>query len=273
MTNYILAGLAGIIQGLTEFLPISSSGHLIVFHDFFGFNFVDDLSFDVILHLATLAALVAFFRAEILNLIKAFGQSFVRWNLKNDAQQRLAWYLLIGTLPALLVGYFWGDDIENSFRNILVVAVMLIVFGLLLNLTEALGKKYKDISQLRLFDTLVIGLAQSLALVPGISRSGITIIAGLNQDLKRQEAAKFSFLLSIPVVLAAGAKGIFELGQVQLNQSELGILLVGFVFAAISGFFTIKYFLRFLQKYSLRPFVYYRIILGFAILLILYWFS
>lgn len=270
MNQYLLSILAGMIQGLTEFLPISSSGHLVIFHDFFGFNLADDLFFDVALHLATLFALILFFWKDILKLIKSFFQSLVSWNLKNDVSQRLSWYILIGTIPAVIIGYFLESEMELIFRNSLIVAVMLIAFGLLLYLADQFSQKIKDLKQLTFLGSIIIGVAQALALVPGVSRSGITIIAGLTQKLKREYAARYSFLLSMPVVFGAGIKKILDLHFLQFDQSQILILILGFISATLTGFFAIKYFLKFLQNHSFKFFAYYRIILGFVVLFSLY---
>lgn len=269
--NYILSILAGIIQGLTEFLPISSSGHLVIFHDFFNFEFPDNLAFDVVLHLGTLVSLLIFFAKDVLKYLTSFFQSFVKRDLKNNLDQRLAWYLFLATLPAAIVGYFFEDQIETIFRGSAIVAVMLIIFGIILYLADKYFSKINTISQLKLNNAFVIGIAQAIALVPGVSRSGITIIAGLSQKLKRQDAARFSFLLAMPIVFGAGFKKIMDLfGESTLVLADLTILILGFLSAAITGYLCIKYFLKFLENHSLKIFAYYRIILGIIILLVIF---
>ncbi len=262
--------LAGIIQGLTEFLPISSSGHLVLFHDFLGFDFIDNLAFDVVLHLGTLVALVLFFYSAIIRYIFAWLQSLVKWDLKNNNNQRLAWYLFLATLPAAIAGYFLEDQIEAIFRNSILVASMLILFGILLYLADKFFLQLKTIEQLNLKNSLIIGIFQALAFIPGISRSGITIIAGLSQKLKRDQAARFGFLLSIPIIFGAGLKKTLDLFNENLIVgSDSLVLILGFLSSAISGYFCIKYFLKFLESHSLKVFAYYRIILGIIILVIL----
>jgi len=268
--DYLLAIFAGVVQGVTEFLPISSSGHLLLFHEFFGFNLADDLFFDVALHLATLVALLLFFYKYVIDLLKAFFQSLVKWDLKNNVDQRLSWYLLIGTLPAALAGYFFASQIESIFRSSVIVAFMLIAVGLLLYLADQLSKKINDLDKLGLWGSLLIGVAQAVALIPGTSRSGITIIAGLTQKLKRDAAARYSFLLSMPIVFGAGIKKILDLNCQAVDLNQWFIILTGFVAATITGFLTIKYFLKFLSSHSLKIFALYRIILGFVILITLY---
>lgn len=261
--------IAGIIQGLTEFLPISSSGHLVIFHDFFKFNLPDDLAFDVVLHLGTLLALAVFFWVDIWQLALAWIQSLVKWNLKNNNNQRLAWYLFLATLPAAIVGYFLESTIETILRSPFIVAFMLIFVGILLYLADFYFSKEKDINQLKLGSSLIVGLAQTIALIPGVSRSGITIIAGLSQKLKREAAARFSFLLSIPIVFAAGLKKMLDLVSGNTADINYLILALGFLSSALTGYLCIKYFLRFLQNHSLKIFAYYRVILGVVILVVL----
>jgi undecaprenyl-diphosphatase len=270
MNDILFSIFAGIIQGLTEFLPVSSSGHLVLFHDFLKFNLPDDLSFDVILHLGTLTALIFFFRKEIWRLILAFLGSFIKWDVKNNNEQRLAWHLFLATMPAAIVGFFLESLIESVFRSSIVVAFSLIVIGVLLYFADSYFSKERSISQLGLNSSLIIGAAQAIALIPGVSRSGITIIAGLSQKLKRQDAAKFSFLLSMPIVFGAGLKKVIDLVSDNSGNIDYLILTLGFLSSAISGYLCIKYFLKFLQSHSLRIFSYYRIVLGIIILLLLY---
>src|SRR3989344_3406442 len=188
--NYLLSIIAGLIQGLTEFLPISSSGHLLLFHDVLGFDFSDELLFDVMLHLGTLVAVVVFFYHDLEKIIRGFLSSLVNWNLRNNYNQRVAWLVVAGTMPAALAGYFFEDFISTTLRSPLIVGIMFIVIGLLFFVFEHLAKKQKDIQMMSVPDSLIVGLAQILSLVPGVSRSGITIIAGLSRRLKREEAAK-----------------------------------------------------------------------------------
>lgn len=270
MIDIFYSLIAGIIQGLTEFLPISSSGHLVIFHDLLGFNLIDNLAFDVVLHLGTLVALVLFFWQDILKYLKAFFQSLTNWNLKGNTNQRLAWYILIATLPAAIIGYFLEEQIELVFRTTLLVAIMLIGFGIILYLVDRFSAKIKTMDQLTFPSSFLIGIVQAVALIPGVSRSGITIIAGLSQKLNRQSAARFSFLLSIPIVFGAGIKKVSDLAIQRSSDIDFLVLVFGFLSATITGYFCIKYFLRFLQRHSLNIFAYYRIVLGAVILISLY---
>lgn len=267
--SYILAILAGAIQGVTEFLPISSSAHLVIFHDILNFNLPDNLSFDAVLHLGTGVALLIFFWREIIGLIKGFFSSLVKWNLKNDLNQRLAWWIIIGSIPAVIAGVLFNDLIDQYFHQgklaIAVIAVALIIVALLFWLAEKLAQQTKEIKDVTWKSSLLCGLAQAVALIPGVSRSGIVIIAGLGQKMKREEAAKFSFLLSLPVIFGAGAKSFLKVGLT--GEIGLTLLLLGFVSSALFGYLAVKYFLRFTAKHSLSAFAWYRVILAAVLLL------
>jgi undecaprenyl-diphosphatase len=265
--SYIYSILTGLLQGLTEFLPISSSGHLVLFHDILGFNLPDNLTFDVILHLGTLGALLLYFYKDVIKYLTAFFASFTRWKVRTDINQRLAWMLVVGTVPAVIAGYFFEDIIDRVFRNSVSVAIMLIVFGIVLYAVDKYTSKEKELNQLNWTDTIVIGLAQALALIPGVSRAGITIIAGITQKLKRETAARFSFLLAMPVVFGAGVKKVLEIESFSCDETVLYIW--GFLAALLSGYLTIKYFLAFLQKNTLKFFALYRVILGLIVIVYL----
>lgn len=267
MTDLLYSVLAGVVQGITEFLPISSSGHLVLFHEFLNFDLPDSLAFDVVLHLGTLVALLVYFFSDVKKYLVAFFRSLIQWDLKNNKDQLLAWYLLVGTFPAAIVGFYFENIIEMYFRNAALVAVMLIAVGILLYLADRFFEKIKSMNDLSWRGAIIIGCAQALALIPGVSRSGITIIAGLSQKLQREQAARFAFLLSMPVVFGAGVKKVLDLEQINTEQSI--IFLVGFLSSAAVGYLVIKYFIKFLQTYSLKIFAYYRVILGVVILIFL----
>jgi len=267
--NCIFSIIAGLIQGLAEFLPISSSGHLVLLHELFGFSLNDDLAFDVVLHLGTLVALIVFFFPKLLAYFLAWLQSFVKPDLKNNFQQRIGWYLFTATIPAAVAGFLFEEQIDAYFREPLLVALTMIVVGLLLYWVDQKAVLSKDLSQLTFKNSFVIGLAQILSLIPGVSRSGITIIAGLSQKLNRQSAAEFSFLLSTPIVFGAGLKKVFDMLTAGAVTEDFGILLVGFLTSAVSGYLCIKFFLEYLKKHDLRIFVYYRILIGLAVIIYL----
>jgi len=261
--------ILGIIQGLTEFWPISSSGHLVIAHDVLQFDFVDNLSFDAALHLGTLLALVVFFWRDIIRYIVAWVKSFANWNLQNDLSQRMAWFIFVGSIPAGVVGYFIDQWAETVFRNLWLVALLLIGVGLLFIVFERIFQKTKELAQMGWLTAIIIGLAQVLALVPGVSRSGITILAGLSQGLKRSVAARFSFLLSLPVVFGAGLKKMFELGSTGLEGSEWFVIIIGLLTAAVVGYMAIRFLLRYLENHSLNIFAYYRFLLGVVVIIYL----
>ena len=267
MINYLFSLLFGVVQGLTEFLPISSSGHLLFFHELLNFNLIDSLSFDTALHLGTLLALLIFFRQDIIKYLRGFFRSFVQFNPKKDEEQRIGWLIVLSTLPAGLAGLFLENIIETLLRNLWVVAITLIGVGILFILFEKLAQQTAEIENLNWWQVLIIGVAQALALVPGVSRSGITIIAGMGLKLKRAVAARFSFVLSAPIVLAAGLKKVYDLGQVGMNNEQVLVFLVGLVSSAVIGYLAIKFLLKFLANHSLNYFAVYRILLGLVIII------
>jgi len=253
--NYLLAILAGAVQGLTEFLPISSTGHLIIFEKIFGISQTEfGLAFDASLHLGTLLAICLFF----------YKDYFQVFNPKNGLIAKLA----VGTLPAVIFGLLLETQIETTFRQTWIVALSLIIFSLVFILAEKLGKQSKSKDKTTVVGSLVIGLFQSLALIPGISRSGSTISAGLFLGLKREEAAKFAFILAGPVIAGAGLKKFFEVITTQkFGSGDLNFFLVGMISSAVFGYLTIKYFLKYLSTKTLYPFVAYRIALGVILLI------
>lgn len=254
--NYLLAILAGAIQGLTEFLPISSTGHLIIFENIFGISQEDfGLSFDASLHLGTLIAVVFFFYKEYLQI----------FNLKNKLLPKL----IVATIPAIFFGLILESLIESSFRQLWVVGLALILFSFVMLYAEKKGGQSKDTGHLGVWDSLIIGFAQALALIPGISRSGSTITAGLFLNLKRAEAAKFAFIISGPIIAGAGLKKFFEvINSGNFQNGHLDLFIIGIISSTIFGYLTIKYFLKYLAAKTLLPFIVYRIILGVILIVI-----
>jgi undecaprenyl-diphosphatase len=255
--NYFYAMIFGAIQGATEFLPISSSGHLLILHRFIKLPINNDLSFDVALHLATLLAVMIFFRKEIFLIIRSVIKSIFG---KPDEYSRIGWLIVIATIPAALAGVLFENWIENQFRSPFLVAVMLALVGALFILFENKSAKKQEIKALTWKKSLIIGLSQAIALIPGTSRSGVTIIAGLWSDLKREEAVKFSFLLAIPIIAGASLKKLPELFKA--DSSDLLLISIAFIFAFASGWLAIKYFLNFSRNHSLKIFAYYRFVLA-----------
>lgn len=254
-----------LLQGLTEFLPISSSAHLILLPILA--NWQDQgLAFDVAVHVGTLTAVIYYFRRTLRALIHDWWLSVL--HRQRVGESHLAWAVGFGTIPVGLAGLFLGDFIETALRSPLVIAVTTIVFGLLLGWADWQGKRERQEQQIGWKDVLFIGLAQAVALIPGTSRSGITMTAGLMLGLTREAAARFSFLLSIPVILLAGGLKTRDLVQSPLSV-DWTALISGAVFSAISAYICIFLFLKMLERIGMWPFVIYRLILG-AILLWLF---
>jgi len=255
--NFLLAILAGAIQGLTEFLPVSSTGHLIIFENIFGIsqeNF--GLAFDASLHLGTLFAVIIFFHKDYSTI----------FNFKN----KLLSLLFIGTLPAVFFGLVFERQISTVFRSTTLVALALILFSVVILSSEYFGKKLKKRKDLTILSAFTIGIFQTIALIPGVSRSGSTISGGLFLGLTREESAKFAFLLSGPVIAGAGLKKFLEASSSNISASDFNFFLTGIISSAIFGFLTIKYFLKYLQNNTLIPFVIYRLVLGATLLIAIF---
>lgn len=260
--------ILAIIQGVTEFLPISSSGHLLILQEILNFQFTDSLAFDVALHLGTALAIILFFFVDLKKYFIAAWR-LVRYPNFADEKQKTVVNIIIATIPVVLAGFFLENLIIDVARNLVVTAFALIFGGVLFLLVERYSRQHLDYQGLSLPEAFLIGLAQALALIPGVSRSGITIIAGMSLNLKRSEAARFSFLLSLPVVFGAGIKEMFEIKWLELALKEIFAFVLGIFVAALVGFVAIKFFIKFLQFRSLNWFAFYRIVLG---VIILVWF-
>jgi undecaprenyl-diphosphatase len=266
--NYLYSLLLGIIQGLTEFLPVSSSGHLILARILMKFEAIDGLTFDVAMHMGTLAALLIYFWRDIRGMISGFLQSLTAGRT-GSFDEKLPWYILFASIPAACIGYFFEAQIEDYFRNPSVIVVTLSVVAALFLVFERVFKQTGEIKSMNLWKCFVVGCAQSIALIPGVSRSGITILAGLSQGLKREAAARFSFLLSAPVMVGAGAKKALDLRHVEFTGDEAGILVVGFLSSAIVGLLAIKFLLSYLARHRLDVFAYYRFLLAAVVLVVI----
>jgi undecaprenyl-diphosphatase len=255
--------LFGIIQGLTEFLPVSSSAHLSAIPQLMGIKseLLNSLAFDVVLHGGTLLSVLFFFRKKVLELIKGFFKGLFSASARKTGDFRLSIYIVIATIPAVLAALFFQDAIEGIFRNPVYTGTALIVFGIILWLADIAGKKQKSMSELSVWDSIIIGAAQALSVVPGVSRSGITITAGLFAGVKREDAAEFAFLISIPAI--AGAL-VFKLKDIMAAgaSGSAAVLAAGFLSSALAGFAAIAFLLYYIKKNSFRPFVIYRIMLG-----------
>ncbi|MDI6717355.1 MAG: undecaprenyl-diphosphate phosphatase [Actinomycetota bacterium] len=258
------AAVLGIVQGLTEFLPISSSGHLLLFPFFAGWKISgsQNIPFFVIVHIGTLVAVLTFFFNDIKLLFSSFIKSIIERRIGDDAYRRLAWFLIIGTIPAGIVFLFISKLLEDSLESPKMVGIFLLVTGVLLILSEKIGRMKTLAKDMRFFDVLFIGFAQGLAILPGISRSGSTIAAGLFRGLTREEAARFSFLLSIPAIIAGALEETITLIKGSTHNVDIAILTIGFITASISGYIAIKYFINYLKKHSLYIFALYCFALG-----------
>lgn len=256
------AAILAILQGLTEFLPISSSGHLVLVPALFGWE-DPGLAFDVAVHVGTLAAVLGYFRHELAVMGRAWLRSLARKG--TDADARLAWAVLFGTIPAGLFGLLGKELIEGPLRSPLVIAGTTIGFGILLWLADRYGRHQRDEHTLGWADLIVIGLAQALSLIPGTSRSGITITAGLMLGLERRAAARFSFLLSIPIITLAGSYLTYGLVSSGLPV-DWNLLALGALLSAGAAYVTIDLFMRFVERTGMLPFAVYRLLLGVVIL-------
>ena len=258
--------LLSLLQGLTEFLPISSSAHLILMPRLLGWE-DQGLAFDVAVHVGTLLAVMLYFREDVRRLLLAWFASIVNRQMSADA--RLAWLVVLGTVPAALAGLLLNDVIETHLRSPLVIALATIGFGVLLGVADLRGRQVRREDSLSVMDVVWIGLAQALALIPGTSRSGITMTAALALGLTRSAAARFSFLLSIPIILMAGSYKTLQLVQ-QTGPVDWGRILLGTLVAAVSAYLCIHFFLRLIERIGMLPFVVYRLLLGVFLLVLFY---
>jgi undecaprenyl-diphosphatase len=275
--SFFEAVFLGILQGLTEFLPISSTGHLTVAGRFM--NLISDeyperwTAFIAVIQLGTLLAVFIYFWKDIIHIIK----DFIRDNIlspkklkEQSTSSRLGWMIIAGTIPVAVVGLLFKDAIEGAFtKNLYVISGSLIVLAFFLYLAEKVANHKKTLSQVTFLDAIIVGFAQVLSLIPGSSRSGTTITGGLFTGFTRETAARFSFLLGIPAILASGAYQFYE----SLNYIDSALILdfaVASVMAAISGYFAIDFLIKFLKKNTTLIFIIYRIVLGVVILMLLY---
>jgi len=262
--DYILATLMGRAQGLTEFIPVSSTAHLRIIPELFHKEDAG-AAFTAVIQIGTLLSLLVYFRKDILTLTKGFFISLLKKDFKNP-DFLISSYIIIGTIPIVIFGILLKRLIEHQFRSMTVIGSSLIIFAILLIASEIAGKKEKDINSLSVKDAVLIGLAQALALIPGASRSGVTICMALFLGYKRESAARYSFLLSIPSVLGAG---LFELKEVIKggNNFDQISVIISTVASFISGLIAIEFLLRFLVNHRVNIFAYYRIALGAMILI------
>ena len=255
----------GLLQGLTEFLPVSSTGHLVILHEFLGEG-TNDMAFDAILQLATVLAVIIYFWRDIVTLINAVTRKLSRLPV-NEKDITLAYALMIGTVPAVIVGLLLESYMESTFRNPLLVAGFLVVGSILFAIAEWHYERKRRDDKITVRKGLLIGIFQCLALIPGMSRSGSSIAGGMLLGLSRAEAARFSFLLAIPVILGSGLKKLVDLMAASTPIDWSGLVLAAAV-AFLSGLFAIHFMLSFVRKHTLWPFIWYRVVLATFVALI-----
>jgi undecaprenyl-diphosphatase len=262
----------GIVQGLTEFIPVSSSGHIRILGELLPSAQDPGATFTAIMQIGTEIAVLIYFRADIARLISASLKWLIRrgelvGSEKNDA--RLSALILLGSLPIFFLGYFGQEYIRQNFRSLYLIAATLIVFGLLLGVIDHYGKKMKDLDALGARDGIAYGIAQSLALIPGVSRSGATIAMGRALGYKREAALRYSFFLAIPAVLGSGAFELFNSLSRPLNAFSPGETIVATITAFVIGYLVISWLMKYVQTKSFMPFVIYRVLLGTLLLIFL----
>jgi len=274
--NLVRALVLGVLQGATEFLPVSSSGHLVLVPWLLGWE-SPGIAFDAVVHWGTALAVIVYFWEDWVSLVGAALRSLrdigsPRGNPGPDAaelsRRSLAWLIVLGTVPGVLAGYFLEDFFERMFGRPIVAAAFLLVTAALLAVSERIGRRERELRELGWVDVLVVGIGQALAIFPGISRSGSTIAAGLVQGMKREPAARFSFLLATPIILGAGLLKVVELGRMGGLLTQAPILIAGFVAAAVVGFGCIHFLLQYLQRRRLYPFAVYCALVGIFSLLV-----
>jgi len=244
--------LLGIVQGLTEFFPVSSTAHLILFPWFFGWSgVVNTLTFDIALHTGTLTALLFCFWRD--------------WTALFLKKKKILGMIALASIPAGVAGFFLNDVAEKYLRNPFLISMMLVAVGIIMLASEK-AKKYKDMEKTDVLDALTIGIAQAIAIIPGVSRSGITISAGLSRGLKREESARFSFLLSTPIIAGATMLHLKKLFSAQENY-DLQLFALGLITSSLTGFLAIKFLLNFFKKCPLHVFVFYRFLLAIVIII------
>lgn len=264
--SWFEALVLGIIQGLTEFLPISSSAHLLILSQLFGWE-DPGAAFTAVTQIGTELAVILYFRREIIAILRAWARSIVSADARHDPDARMGWLVIIGTIPIGVLGLLFADQIETVARNLWLTATMLIVFGILLGVADALGSRRKTERELTVRDGLLFGLAQALALIPGVSRSGATITGGLAMGYTRAAAARYAFLLAIPAVLASG---LFEARKIgDETNVAWGPTILATVIAFGVGLSVIAWLMRWLTTRSFLPFVIYRLVLGLLVMVLL----
>lgn len=264
--TWIEAVILGVIQGLTEFLPISSSAHILVLSQIFGWS-DPGAAFTAVTQIGTEMAVIVYFRRDLARIISTWIRSLYTPGLRSDIDARMGWYVILGTIPIAVLGLVFASQIETLVRNLWVTAAMLAIFGVILGIADRFGQKTREISSLRARDAALLGLAQAAALVPGVSRSGATISMGLFLGLTREAATRYAFLLAIPAVLASGLYEATKIGG-QANP-EWGPTILATVIAFAIGYAVIAWLLKYIATNSYMPFVVYRLALAAIIVALL----
>ncbi len=267
-TAWAEAAFLGLVQGLTEFLPVSSSAHLRILGPLLPSGGDPGAAFTAITQIGTEAAVLLYFRKDILRILRAWWLSLTQREWRRDPDARMGWLILIGTLPIALLGLAFKDAIEGTLRNLTITAVMLIVFGVLLAIADRVGRKQRSLRELSWGHGLLFGLAQAMALIPGVSRSGGTITAGLLMGYSREAAARYSFLLAIPAVMASGFYQLYRSWEVG-SPIAPGPTALATLIAFVVGYGVIVWFLRLVSTRGYMPFVVYRVALGCVVLVLL----
>jgi undecaprenyl-diphosphatase len=270
--NILQAIILGVIQGLTEFLPISSSAHLVLAPYFLNWSIPEEqvFPFDVLVQLGTLLAVLIYFRKDLAKIIVAVVQGLIQRKPFENPDSRLGWYLALSAIPAGLAGLLIKDQVEAAFNSPVVTAIFLLITAVLLLVAESIGRRQRDLNNTTWIDALWIGAFQVLSLFPGVSRSGSTIAGGMTRNFQRESAARFSFLMSIPVFFGAGLIGVLDLAEVPNLSTFLPTLAAGFIAAALVGYAAIAWLLNYLNRKSLRPFAIYCAALALVTLLVAY---
>lgn len=267
MEEIIKAVVLGIIQGLTEFIPISSTAHLRVIPAMLGWKDIG-AAFTAVIQIGTLIATLIYFKKDILSLTRGFAEALKEKDLQSNSESRIFILIIIGTIPISICGLLFKRFIEGEARGLYVISAALILLAIVLFIAEKISKKEKDFSQITVKDGFIIGLVQSLALIPGSSRSGVTITAGLFRNLKRDVAARYSFLLSIPAVGLSGLYELYKERTVLLHENLLS-LIIATVVSGVVGYLSIAFLISYLKTKSNMIFIIYRIIFGIIILILL----
>ena len=261
--------ILGIVQGLTEFLPVSSSAHLRVTSELLGIGDAG-AAFTAITQIGTEAAVIAFFWRDIVRIIGRWAKSLSGKTVpRNDPDAKMGWWIILGTIPIVVIGLLFQDAIETTLRSLWFIAISLIVFGLLLGVADRVGQKVRPIEKLTWKHGVIYGLAQAAALIPGVSRSGGTITAGLFMGYKREAAARYSFLLAIPAVLGSGFYQVLKVMKDPAEQVPWSMTIVATVVAFLIALVVIGFFMRYISKRSFMPFVIYRVLIGVVIIVLL----